>query len=178
MMTYYLKYPTIRVTTSILWIALLAGCNETNSQLALKEVPQQEQQSDNQDSASKVLPVHMNEDGEDQSIAHQSHRTNLQETNDKLDAVEFEPPFPDRTNLFESPKRSSDLANSQPGLRDPIDLLGFVNVDRQRAVLLINGTVISMFEGGEQNGIEVISIQPPMVVLQRGRERWQATLEN
>ena len=59
-----------------------------------------------------------------------------------------------------------------------VELLGFVNVDDHRVVLSINGAVYPVAVGESQLGVEVISIQPPAVVLQRGRLRWQATLEN
>lgn len=93
------------------------------------------------------------------------------------DSIEpFQPPYPDRVNLFLAPKREGrSTHNDQEGA---VELLGFVNVDRRRAVLMINGAVYPIAEGDSQFGIEVISIQPPGVVLQRGRQRWQATLEN
>jgi hypothetical protein len=45
-------------------------------------------------------------------------------------------------------------------------------------VLTINGQVTHIAEGASQDGVEVISIHPPNVVLQRGRQRWQDSLEN
>jgi len=88
----------------------------------------------------------------------------------------YQPPYPDRVDLFLAPKREGkSTLNDQEGA---VELLGFVNVDRHRAVLLINGAVYPIAEGDSQLGVEVISIQPPAVVLQRGRQRWQATLEN
>jgi hypothetical protein len=44
-------------------------------------------------------------------------------------------------------------------------------------VLSIDGVISPVGEGGEKYGVQVISIQPPSVVLQRGRSRWTATLE-
>ncbi|MCH7750744.1 MAG: hypothetical protein IH898_01110 [Planctomycetes bacterium] len=88
----------------------------------------------------------------------------------------YQPPYPDRVDLFLAPKREGkSTLNDREGA---VELLGFVNVDRHRAVLLINGAVYPIAEGDSQLGVEVISIQPPAVVLQRGRQRWQATLEN
>jgi hypothetical protein len=92
------------------------------------------------------------------------------------DRKSYSPPFPDRIDLFVAPKRQGGAA--APGSADStVELMGFVRVDRMRAVLLINGQVTSMAEGDAQDGIEVVSIQPPNVVLQRGRQRWQATLQ-
>ncbi len=89
----------------------------------------------------------------------------------------YEPPYPDRENLFLAPKRS--VSNKTHGnLEQSVELLGFANVQGQKVILSINGIVVPMSEGTTQSGIEVISIQPPAVVLQRNRERWQATLDN
>ena len=89
----------------------------------------------------------------------------------------YEPPYPDRENLFLAPKRS--VSNKTHGnLEQSVELLGFANVNGQKVILSINGIVVPMSEGAMQSGIEVISIQPPAVVLQRNRERWQATLDN
>lgn len=91
-------------------------------------------------------------------------------------AAEYVPPYPDRVDLFLAPKREG--MNKIQDDSGAVELLGFVNVDQHRAVLMINGTVYPIAEGDSRFGIEVISIQPPGVVLQRGRQRWQATLEN
>ncbi len=100
---------------------------------------------------------------------------NLEATEQRIvDA--YRPPYPDRVDLFLAPKRAGKSTSSDR--EGAVELLGFVNVDRHRAVLLINGAVYPIAEGDSQLGVEVISIQPPAVVLQRGRQRWQATLDN
>jgi predicted small lipoprotein YifL len=93
-------------------------------------------------------------------------------------APAFDPPYPNRENLFLAPKRSSTHAKTPGSVEQTVELLGFVNVEKQKVILSINGDVFPICEGEQQAGIEVISIQPPAVVLQRDRERWQATLEN
>jgi len=60
---------------------------------------------------------------------------------------------------------------------ETVELKGFINVDQPRVILSIDGVVSPVAEGGEKYGVQVISIQPPSVVLQRGRNRWTATLE-
>jgi hypothetical protein len=92
--------------------------------------------------------------------------------------AEYQPPFPDRIDLFVPPKRQDGMVFKEGGSEDAVELLGFVRLDKPQVVLSINGQVTPIFEGGSQYGIEVISIQPPKVVLQRGRQRWQASLEN
>jgi hypothetical protein len=88
----------------------------------------------------------------------------------------YQPPFPERVDLFVAPKRQGGPASDGPQ-QNSVELIGFVRVDRQRAVLSIDGNVAPMAAGETQFGVEVISINPPQVVLQRGRQRWQTTLE-
>ena len=102
-----------------------------------------------------------------------------QETVSKELKLAFEPPFPERTSIFQAPKRQGGgRASSKDQSETSVELLGFVNVDGQHVALSIDGLVMMVAEGEKQNGIEVISIQPPAVVLQRGRQRWQASFEN
>ena len=101
------------------------------------------------------------------------------EAADKPIQVAYEPPFPDRTNLFEAPKRQGSGRISSNGTKESaIELLGFVNVYGPEVVLSIDGLAATIAEGGSHAGIEVISIKPPAVFLQRGKQRWQASLEN
>ncbi|MEM8944040.1 MAG: hypothetical protein AAGD11_02575 [Planctomycetota bacterium] len=93
--------------------------------------------------------------------------------------VVFDPPFPDRVALFQAPKRQGRGRIKPSGQSDSaIELLGFVNVNGPRVALSFDGLVRTAAEGDKYYGIEVISIKPPAVVLQRGRQRWQATFDN
>jgi len=94
-----------------------------------------------------------------------------------IQVVEFTPPFPDRLDLFEPPKRAQGTVRRDEEHGETVELKGFVNVDQPRVVLSIDGVISPVAEGGEKYGVQVISIQPPSVVLQRGRNRWTATLE-
>jgi hypothetical protein len=95
----------------------------------------------------------------------------------KAAAVAFAPPFPDRQDLFEPPKRAQSTVRRDDEHGEMVELKGFINVDQPRVVLSIDGVISPVPEGGEKYGVHVISIQPPSVVLQRGRNRWTATLE-
>lgn len=98
---------------------------------------------------------------------------------DKVPAPsDYTPPFPERVDLFVAPKRQGGASSMQGEGQDAVELLGFIRLDRPKVVLSVNGQIVPIDEGATQYGIEVISIQPPMVVLQRGRQRWQASLEN
>jgi hypothetical protein len=91
--------------------------------------------------------------------------------------VAYEPPFPHRTDLFVPPKRAGGAASAQNAGENAVLLMGFVRVDQPKAVLSINGEIAPMAAGQSRFGVDVISISPPTVVLQRGRQRWQTTLE-
>lgn len=91
--------------------------------------------------------------------------------------AEFKPPFPERTDMFEAPKRDTSTTRRDDEHGQTVELKGFVNVDTPRVVLSIDGVITAIPEGGESYGVQVISIQPPTVMLQRGRNRWPATLE-
>jgi hypothetical protein len=91
--------------------------------------------------------------------------------------VEFKPPFPERTDLFEAPKRDLSTVRHDDEHGQSVELKGFVNVDGPCVVLSIDGVISSVPEGSEKNGVKVISIQPPNAVLQRGRNRWPVSLE-
>lgn len=89
----------------------------------------------------------------------------------------FTPPFPNRVDLFEPPKRDESTKHRGDTTEELVELKGFVNVDEPRVVLSIDGVIAPLPEGGQKYGVQVISIKPPSVVLQRGRSRWTATLE-
>jgi hypothetical protein len=89
----------------------------------------------------------------------------------------FSPPFPDRQELFEPPKRAQSAVRQNDIEGQSIELKGFVNVDKPRVLLSIDGVITPIAEGDERYGVLVRSIQPPSVVLERGRSRWTATLE-
>ena len=91
--------------------------------------------------------------------------------------VDFKPPFPERADLFETPKRAQSTVRRDDEHGQSVELKGFVNVGEPSAVLSIDGVLSSVPEGSEKYGVQVISIQPPKAVLQRGRSRWTATLE-
>jgi hypothetical protein len=91
--------------------------------------------------------------------------------------AEFKPPFPERTELFEPPKRAQTTVQRDAENGGSVELKGFMNVDQPKVVLSIDGVISPIPEGGERYGVHVISIQPPKAVLQRGRNRWTATLE-
>jgi hypothetical protein len=119
------------------------------------------------------------ENAKPQTEAHEETKPTPSEDEVAKPAVaEYKPPFPDRVDLFVPPKRQGGMRLKEGESEDSVELLGFVDVDRPQVVLSVNGQVVPIAEGAAQYGVEVISIQPPKVVLQRGRQRWQASIEN
>jgi hypothetical protein len=88
----------------------------------------------------------------------------------------YEPPFPERLELFAPPKRVASEGPAGNTAEESVTLLGFIRVDRERAILDFNGQSLPAAEGETYFGVEIVSIRPPSVVLQRGRERWQTSL--
>ena len=160
----------IRISwTSLAVCALLVGCGESDTTLVESELPE----DDLPVVEAPVAPA------DEDSKEPEPEKTAEKPDDLEEEQVVFSPPYPDRVSLFRAPKRQGRAFASREGQRESdVELLGFVNVDGQRVVLDIDGIVTPIAEGAKQYGIEVISIQPPSVVLQRGRQRFQATLDN
>ncbi|TWT48865.1 hypothetical protein [Botrimarina hoheduenensis] len=93
-------------------------------------------------------------------------------------AEAYEPPFPLRETLFDPPKQAAVAAGpGQTQQSGSVQLLGFANLGSQRAVLSIDGVIAPLESGGEHAGVKVISVSPPKVVLQRGRNRWTESIQ-
>lgn len=93
--------------------------------------------------------------------------------------LSYEAPFPDRFDLFVPPKRRAQRAKSSNTKDGTVELIGFATVGGREVVLsIIDGSVFPLAEGETHSGVEVISIKQPAVVLQRGREKWQVSLNN
>jgi hypothetical protein len=90
--------------------------------------------------------------------------------------AQFSPPFPDRLELFEPPQRAEGTVQRDDA-GETVELKGFINVDQPKVLLAIDGVIAPIPEGGEKYGVQVITIEPPSVVFQRGRNRRKLTLE-
>jgi hypothetical protein len=156
-----------RIAISRHWLAILGaallGCQSSGDLASLPDAVEPTSPATLANNPSKPAP--------DQGAA-ETHREPA-----RLAAAQFVPPFPDRLELFEPPKRAQSTVRRDDEGGETVELKGFVNVDKPRVVLLIDGVIAPIPEGGEKYGVQVISIQPPNAVLQRGRSRWTATLE-
>ena len=72
--------------------------------------------------------------------------------------VEFKPPFPERSDLFEAPKRAQNAVRREDDQGQAVELKGFVNVGQPQVVLSIDGVLSQIPEGGEKYGVHVISM--------------------
>ena len=88
----------------------------------------------------------------------------------------FQPPFPSRTDPFARPKIDAAARQTAVAGAD-VKLKGFVDSDNlTRALVSIDGHPAMLSAGEEKNGIRVLEISPPEVILERGRQRWTARL--
>lgn len=92
--------------------------------------------------------------------------------------VDYTPPFPDRVNPF-SPGKESRVASRSDDVEalESVELKGFVSLDKPWVVLSIEGITMPMAAGQSKYGVQVVSVTPPSVVLQRGNNRWTEKLE-
>lgn len=142
--------------------ALIVGCAEPSAEMTAAA---------NAPSAPPLTPAKL-----ESSQAAPSITPTATEAPEAALVSDYQPPFPNRVELFVPPKRQGGTP-TEGVQQNAVELIGFVRVDRQRAVLSIDGNVASIPAGETQFGVQVISINPPKVELQRGRQRWQATLE-
>lgn len=88
----------------------------------------------------------------------------------------YRSPFPRRVDLFSPMQRVRTTRSKDRDSGSAVVLKGFANLGESVAILAIDGRVTPLHAGDERFGVQVISIAPPNVVLQRGRSRWTATL--
>ena len=93
-------------------------------------------------------------------------------------AQSFEPPYPNRVELFLQPRMTKRVLAKRPGeiSGSDVKLTGFVNVDGLCALLSIDGKIAAVKQGEERGGVKVLEIAPPKITLQRGRVRWTESL--
>jgi hypothetical protein len=160
-----------RLVRSLIWLSLTAllvsGCRSA------EEVPAGAEQG--AEAAGAVAPVEAGP--AETAVAPEPTGEQAAGSAQGVALDRFTPPFPDRTDPFEPPKRAEGMVRRGDNPGETVELKGFVNVDVPRVVLAIDGVIAPLPEGGEKYGVRVISIQPPTVVLQRGRSRWTASLE-
>jgi hypothetical protein len=155
-----------RHTFLLLCLGIVAGCQSAEKPALIAATPPMSAAS----AAVTVTPAKTQTSG----------LSKTDPSNPKVTAAqvaEFKPPFPERNDLFDAPKRAQSTVRRDDEQGQSVELKGFINVDQPRVILSIDGVISPIAEGGEKYGVQVISIQPPKAVLQRGRSRWIATLE-
>jgi len=159
---------SLSLLLSLCLLAAIAGCGEIDAPPAAVRSAGARQAS--ADEATQ--PVTQEPTEPDAAAASQP-------TKQAPEKLAYQPPFPNRVNLFEPLKRKrKSTASRDDSSGESVVLKGFGDVGQPMAILAIDGVIAPLSEGDERFGVEVISIQlPKSVVLQRGRSRWTATLQ-
>jgi len=117
---------------------------------------------------------------DDEPAPRGKHVATSEETSEIIETApklpEYKPPFPDREELFQPPNFKGLTKSQRDEVRMEVSLKGFAEVDGIKALLTLNGQMVSLAVGENHSGVEVVAIQPPNVTLQRGRVRWTETL--
>lgn len=81
-------------------------------------------------------------------------------------------------NMFAPPKADLPVVRQSETRQEnePVRLIGFVNVDKLKALLAFDGKMRAMEVGESYHDVEVVAIDPPKITLQRGNERWITAL--
>ena len=152
-------------------LALLTGCGESEVQEVAAST---EQPTVLAGPVASNAPV-----AEDKQETTEPEERVTEPSNPELSAAirDYQPPFPHREDLFtppnSGPKKTVSSANDS---EESVVLMGFADLGTPKVVLEIDGEVTPMAMGDQSAGVEVISINPPQAVLQRGRTRWTASL--
>ena len=103
---------------------------------------------------------------------------NVQTGRDRvLEAMQqYVAPFPSRANLFVPPKQGPITSTSRV-TEGAVQLRGVVDVGEPRAILDIEGAIALVPVGREEYGVKVVSIENKTVTLQRGSNKWTASLD-
>ena len=157
------------MTRRLIWLSaiglLLAGCQSADESMVTKNL------------ASTAATTSTGSGAKPGIAAATATKADQPTAAKRAAAAKFDPPFPHRTDLFDPPRRGQGMVRRDEEHGETIELKGFVDVDGPQVVLSIDGVLSPIPEGGEKYGVQVISIHPPSVVLQRGRSRWTASLE-
>jgi len=85
-------------------------------------------------------------------------------------------PNPDRSEIFLPPVNKPASASIENRDDYGVALIGFVNVDRQKVLLEIDGVVAPLAVGDSRGELQVLAIEPPEVTLKRGSREWTVKL--
>lgn len=136
--------------------------------------------ADDQPAAVELAPPAPTAEVEPSTPAPASEAESDKAAADVAATEEFNPPFPNRVDLFVAPGRAKVAARSGSGDQEIIELKGFITPpgsDGPWVMLAINGVESPIAVGQEKLGVRVISVDQPKVVLQRGRQVWTESLE-
>jgi hypothetical protein len=97
------------------------------------------------------------------------------ESNTSSPKQAFQPPFPNREELFLPPAEKPAIA-TRPRSNEDVVLMGFADVEGEKALLKIDGVITPLRAGESRGAVRVLAIDPPRVTLQRGSRQWTERL--
>ena len=97
-------------------------------------------------------------------------------TASQTETAQFEPPFPDRQELFLPPGPQEPVKPQAVRKDSSIQVKGFANADGMHALLMIDGRLTAMRVGESRGGVEVLSVKPPRVMLRQDGQSWTESL--
>ncbi len=162
----FVQSHSFRLVASAVLLLPFFGCSDSTN-MAPKTILVSESSKKTEEQAKETKP-----NTDKQSVV------KPKEASSKL-AQAYTPPYPERLNPFQPPMNAPRVrTDNKQDSNSSVTLVGFANVGEPKVVLTIDGVVSPMSNGEEIAGVQVISIAPPNAVLQRGRNRWTASLTN
>lgn len=99
-------------------------------------------------------------------------------TSPPVETAEFEPPYPQRQELFQPPRADESVATQTQPREAEVELKGFAHAGELKALLTIDGQLIAVPVGQVVGDLELISIAPPAVTLRRAGRSWVESLRS
>ncbi len=93
-----------------------------------------------------------------------------------IETAEFEPPYPQRLELFQPPRTDEPAAAQAQPRETEVQLKGFAQAGELKALLRIDGQLTALRVGQVVGSLELVSISPPQVTLRRDGRSWVESL--
>jgi hypothetical protein len=94
-----------------------------------------------------------------------------------VETAEFQPPYPQRQELFKPPRGDEPAAAQAQPRETVIQLKGFAQAGELKAILRIDGHLTALRVGQAVGTLELVSITPPQVTLRQDGRSWVESLK-
>ncbi len=159
------------LSVSLLVVACLAGCSEEVAEPTAVETETPKAKP------AEVSKVSRTPKREQKKAEPESKIVDKAALAAKIAAEKFDPPFPNRVELFDPPGKPKPAARRAGTGDEQVELKGFVVVNgQQRAMFAFDGRPAVLGAGESHGDVKVVLIDGPTVTLQRGRIRWTESL--